>query len=108
MPPQPRARGPAEPAPLLGIDHLLRVTEAVPELRLDLTEDKPASAPNDEVELVTADPGIALEHPVAANAIPPQCAPLGALAAVHDGKLRRANARVCYGLRTELRTRKLC
>src|SRR2546423_15281703 len=100
MPCQPRARGPAEPAPLLGIDHLLRITETVPELRLDLTEDEPASPTNHEIELVTADPRIALEHAVAAEPVPPQCAPLGALAAVHDGKLRRANARVCYGFRT--------
>src|SRR5207302_941579 len=85
MPGQPGPGREHEATLLLGIDHLHGVAEAVASLCLDLAEDEAPSAPHDEIQLVAADPGVAREHTVAAQPIPPCRASLGVPATVHGG-----------------------
>jgi len=51
---------------LLGGDHLQRVSEPCPALRLNLAEDDGSPAAQDEVELVPANPRVRIQHAVAA------------------------------------------
>jgi hypothetical protein len=58
-----------EPPPLLCGDHLERMTERAAALALDLAEDDPASAPDDQIELVPACPDVRPEDPIPAQAV---------------------------------------
>ncbi len=62
---------------LLGRDHLQRVAEPSPALRLHLAEDDRSPAAQDEVELVAADPLVRRQHAIAAQPEAPLRAPLG-------------------------------
>ena len=69
VPGEPRLRGEPQPPQLLLVDHLERVAEPVAGLALDLAEDEPPAAPDDQVELVAARPDVRAENAVAAQAV---------------------------------------
>src|ERR671928_166206 len=58
---EPRVGRSAQAALLLGRDHLERVAQPLPRLRLHLDEGEPPTAPHDEIELVAADPDVRAE-----------------------------------------------
>ena len=66
---EPALCGAPEATALLGGDHLERMPEGVRLLPLDLAEDEPAAAADDQVELVPARPDVLAEDPVAPQAI---------------------------------------
>jgi hypothetical protein len=66
---KPGLGGAPQPPPLLRRDHLERMAERVAALALDLAEDEPAPAPDDQVELVPAGPDVRAENPVPAQAV---------------------------------------
>src|SRR4249920_1167097 len=55
---EPRLRGAAQPALLLGRQHLERVAEPRASLLLDLDEPQHAAAPDDQVELAAGGPDV--------------------------------------------------
>lgn len=75
---EPGLCGTANTSLLLGANHLERIAEAVVLLRLYLAEDELTASADHEVELVTADPCVRRQDPVAAQAVVPQGAALGA------------------------------
>ena len=76
-----------------------------PELLLHLAEDQPPAAPDDDVELVTGHPDVLRQDAVAAQAVPPDRAPLGALAStpVHAATLRGLPRMAVTNRRAEVR-----
>ena len=58
-----------QPPPLLRGDHLERMAERVAAFALDLAEDEPAAAADDQVELVATRPDVRPEDAVAAQAV---------------------------------------
>jgi hypothetical protein len=77
---QPRRRSPSQPALFLRAHHLQRIAEPRVFLGFDLAEDQRPATADDEVELVAADPGVRFQDAIAAEAVVPQYAPLGAVA----------------------------
>jgi hypothetical protein len=75
---EPGLRGTANASLLLRANHLERIAEAAVLLRLHLAEDELTAPADHEVELVTADPRVRRQDPVAAQAVVPQSAALGA------------------------------
>jgi len=66
---EPVLRGPANAALLLGANHLGRVAEVLSRPHLDLAEDEPGAAADDEVELVPPTARIGVENPVTAQPV---------------------------------------
>jgi hypothetical protein len=75
---EPGLRGTTNASLLLGANHLERIAEAAVLLRLHLAEDELTATADHEVELVTADPCVRRQDAVAAQAVVPQSAALGA------------------------------
>src|SRR5687768_14354122 len=74
---KPGLGGPAQPALFLRPDHLQRIAPALAALRLHFAEHDCPAAAQDEVELVTAGPGVRGEDPVAAEPVAPTHPALG-------------------------------
>ena len=69
VPGKPCFRSEVQTSQLFLVDHLEWVAEPVARLALDLAEHEPPTAPDDQVELVTARPDIRAENAVAAQAV---------------------------------------
>src|SRR5918992_762529 len=85
---QPRLGGLAQTALLLDGHHLHRLAQPHAALRLDLAEDQRSPAPQNQVELVAADPGVPREHAIAEQPVAPGGAALGLRAATRRGARR--------------------
>jgi hypothetical protein len=59
----------APPSPPRLVDHLEWIAEPGPGFALDLAEDEPTAAPDDQIELVPAAPDIRAKDAVAAQAV---------------------------------------
>jgi hypothetical protein len=67
------------PPELLLIDHLERVAIVGAALLLHLDDEDAAAAPQNEVELIAADPCVRVEQPVSPQPIMPESAPLSSI-----------------------------
>jgi hypothetical protein len=74
---QPGFGGMRDAPRLLGGDHLERIAQSRPALRLHLAEDDRPAAADDEVELVASRPGVGRQNPVPAQPVVPERTPLG-------------------------------
>src|SRR5437899_7751661 len=74
---EPGLRRATQPPPLLRRHHLERVAEPRALLLLDLDEAKIAAAPDDQVELVAADPDVLAEDLPAPQPVPPHRSSFG-------------------------------
>ena len=97
VPGQPRLRGEPQPPQFLLVDHLERVAEPIAGLPLDLAEDEPTAAPDDQIELVPAGPDIRAEDAVAAQAVVAGGASLESAFDVRRGE-RALKERRCWSL----------
>ena len=75
---QPGLGGTSDPPLLLGGDHLERVAQLRPALRLHLAEDDRLAAAKYEIELVASGPGIRRQDPISAQPVVPLRTPLRA------------------------------
>jgi hypothetical protein len=73
---EPTLRRGVNPPELLLVDHLERVAIAGDTLLLHLDDEDAAAAPQDEVELIAADPCVRVEQPVSPQPIVPESASL--------------------------------
>jgi hypothetical protein len=91
---QPRRRGAPDPADLLWRDHLQRIAETRPGLRLHLAEHESAPAAHDDVQLVPADPDVRSEDAIATQPVPADGSALGS---VHPTEPIGGERRTCAG-----------